>query len=116
MTQTAYQEIEGVVVNTSNTELKIALDKILVNDSAGEANGQFVCSGVETLNIDGSHWQLTGNTAMMDSGLKDTYEASNIDTSNLNGYTFANSTGDEVTIWSDCDEDQITIADPNEIA
>ncbi len=47
----------------------------------------------------------------MDSNLQAAYEAQNIDVSSLNGYTFSNSEGKEVTTWSDSDSQNISFND-----
>ncbi len=114
MSKTAFQEIEGVRVNSSDTDISIALDKIVVNDTAGEANGQFVCTGANSIDLTGWGWELKGTTTDMAQGLKDAYEAQNLDTSNLYGYKLESSDGKEVTIWSDLDQDNINF--PTDIA
>lgn len=78
---------------------------------AGDANGQFVCSGAESLDLQGFGWTLDSSSSSMDSNLQAAYEAQNIDVSSLTGYTFSNSEGKEVTIWSDSDSQNISFND-----
>lgn len=108
MTKTAFQEIEGVIVNATDTELKISLDKVLYNETAEASSGQFVCTGANKIDLDGFNWQMSNTESNLSSELKDAYEASDIDTSSLLGYTFANNEGQQVTIWSDSEQDHIS--------
>jgi hypothetical protein len=107
MTQPSLQQIEAVVVNANDAQLKVALDKVLLNETDSATNGQFVCSGADSLQLEGFGWELSDNNADLSSELREAYEASNIDADGLFGYTFSNSDGNEVTIWSDSDADKI---------
>lgn len=109
MTATAYQELEAVVIDATDAELKVGLDKILHNTTADEASsGQFVCTGAGKLDLEGYGWEMATEAPEMSADLRAAYEASNIDTTSLQGYTFSNNEGKEVTIWSDNESDEIS--------
>ena len=115
MTHNAFQELEGIQINSSDTELSIALDKVAANATAGETSGQFVCTGASGIDLSGWGWQLTESHIEMSDSLASIYQASNIDTGSLYGYRFENDAGQEVVIWSDLDSDNIQFPDTSEV-
>ena len=114
MTHSTFQELEGVQINSSDTEISLALDKIAANNTAGETAGQFVCTGASNIDVSGWGWQLTESHIEMSSDLQGIYQASNIDTGSLYGYRFESESGQEVVIWSDLDSSDIHFPDTTE--
>ena len=115
MSHNAFQELEGVKINSSDTELSLALDKIAANNTAGETSGQFVCTGASSIDVSGWGWQLTESHIEMSSDIESIYQGSNIDTGSLYGYRFENDAGQEVVIWSDLDSADIQFPDSTEV-
>ncbi len=114
MTSTAFQELEGIKISSTDTEIAIALDKIAANNTAGDTSGQFVCTGASSIDVSGWGWQLTESHIEMSESLQNIYQASNIDTGSLYGYRFENDAGQEVVVWSDLDSSEIQFPDTNE--
>ncbi|WP_311732197.1 calcium-binding protein [Vibrio ponticus] len=115
MSHNAFQELEGVNINSSDTELALALDKIAANNTAGETAGQFVCTGASSIDLSGWGWQLTESNIEMSDSLQSIYQASNIDTGSLYGYRFENDAGQEVVLWSDLDSNDINFPETNDV-
>lgn len=109
MTKTAYQELEGAIINASDAELSLALDKTLQNDTADVSNTSFVCTGAMNISLDGFNWQMSENTANLSTDLENIYQDREIDTTSLTGYTFTNDSDQSITIWSDTDLENISL-------
>lgn len=115
MTHNTFQEIEGVKISSSDTELALALDKIAANNTAGDTAGQFVCTGASSIDVSGWGWQLTESHLEMSDSLQDIYRESNIDTGSLYGYRFESEAGQEVVIWSDLNSGDINFPDSDDV-
>ena len=115
MSRNSFQELEGININSDDTELAIALDKIAANQTAGETAGQFVCTGASSIDLSGWGWQLTESHVEMSDSIQSIYQASDIDTGSLYGYRFENDSGQEVVLWSDLDSNDINFPESTEV-
>lgn len=109
MTGDVFNELEGVKFDSSDAQLKLTLDKVLDNDGAGDASGNFVVQGVNSVELEGEGWSLSDVTSDLSPDMLEQMQGNDLDTDSMSGYTFTNEEGQEVTIWSDSDQDNMSL-------